>query len=67
MSRLSRRLITVPAATECRILERLNKFVVRIEIGESEELAFLQNTGRLREYVKRERSDFALRSRIPRS
>ncbi len=58
MSCLSRRLITVPAATECRILERLNKFVVRIKIGGSEELAFLQNTGRLREYVKRDKIGF---------
>lgn len=58
MSRLSRKLITVPTVTECRILERLNKFTVRIEVSGFEELAFLQNTGRLREYIRRDKIGF---------
>jgi len=53
-------LIKIPAARECRILERLNKFVVKIVVDETENLAFLQNTGRLQQYIERGRPGFCI-------
>jgi len=45
---------------ECLILERLNKFALRVKIGDQEYLAFLQNTGRLMDYVVHGRRGFCI-------
>lgn len=52
------RLLALRGVEECLILERVNRFTVRVEIEGQEELAFLQNTGRLLEYIVRGRGGF---------
>jgi len=47
------------------ILERLNRFTVMVEVGGRESLAFLQNTGRLLEYVVRGRRGFCIPVKRP--
>lgn len=37
--------------TECKLIERLNRFTVQVVIGGETRLAHLTNTGRLREYL----------------
>ena len=48
----------VPGSIECRIIERVNRFVVKVDLSGSEALAYLQNTGRLRDYLKPDRMGF---------
>ena len=50
---------------ECLILERLNRFTLRVKIGGQECLAFLQNTGRLMEYVVHGRRGFCIPIKKP--
>lgn len=52
------RLLIIQDAEECRILERLNRFTVRVEVDGRGELAYLQNTGRLLDHVRRGRRGF---------
>jgi sugar fermentation stimulation protein A len=54
------RIPTLRGVEECVILERLNRFTVRVEIGGWERLVFLQNTGRLLEYMVRGRRGFCI-------
>ncbi len=65
MKSSAQHLIKIPAASECKILERLNKFIVKIEIDETEDLAFLQNTGRLQQYIERGRMGFCIPIKKP--
>lgn len=51
-------LLTLQGVEECLIVERVNRFTMRVEIEGREELAFLQNTGRLLEYLMRGRRGF---------
>ncbi|MCC6023428.1 MAG: DNA/RNA nuclease SfsA [Thaumarchaeota archaeon] len=60
------RILTLRGVEECVILERLNRFTVRVEIGGWERLVFLQNTGRLLEYMVRGRRGFCIPVKRPR-
>ncbi|MCD6420975.1 MAG: DNA/RNA nuclease SfsA, partial [Thaumarchaeota archaeon] len=51
-------MMEVPGSIKCRVIERVNRFVVKIDLSGSEVLAYLQNTGRLREYLKQDRIGF---------
>lgn len=59
------RLLALQSVEECLILERLNRFTVRVEVGGRESLAFLQNTGRLLEYMVRGRRGLCIPVRGP--
>jgi len=52
------RLLVLRGVEECLILERLNRFTIRVKIDDQEDLVFLQNTGRLLEYIVRGRRGF---------
>ena len=58
MSRRLHALLEVPGSIECRIIGRVNRFVVKVDLSGSEALAYLQNTGRLRDYLKPDRIGF---------
>lgn len=60
------KLLTLQDVKECLVLERVNRFAVRVEIEGQEELAFLQNTGRLLEYIVRGRRGFCTPAARPR-
>ena len=47
---------------ECRIIERLNRFVVLIEIAETEYRAHITNTGRLSELIVRGQKAYCFRT-----
>lgn len=56
-------LIGVGDHYECRIIERLNRFVVLVEHGGDRWRAYINNTGRLRELLVRGRRAYCLDSR----
>jgi len=49
---------------ECRIIERLNRFVVTVEINGTSQRAYINNTGRLSEFVVRGRKAFCFKKPI---
>jgi sugar fermentation stimulation protein A len=53
-------LLSIENPQECRIVERLNRFVVRIEIQGRFHLAHINNTGRLLEYMVRGQMAYCL-------
>ncbi len=53
-------LLPLRGVGECLILERVNRFTVKVEIEGREGLAFLQNTGRLLGYIVRGRTGFCV-------
>ena len=53
-------LITFEQVMECIIVQRLNRFVVEVQIGKEPCLAWINNTGRLEEYLVRGRRAFCL-------
>ncbi len=55
MSRRFHALMEVPGSIECRVIGRVSRFVVKVDLSGSETLAYLQNTGRLQEYLKPDR------------
>jgi sugar fermentation stimulation protein A len=50
---------------ECRILERLNRFVVRVEISGKQHSMHINNTGRLEEFLVRGRKAFCTEIKNP--
>ena len=48
---MSTPLLTVEHVQNCRIIKRLNRFVVRVEIKGQAHLAHINNTGRLQEFL----------------
>lgn len=58
-------LIEVGEAIRCKIIKRLNKFVVRMSINGREDLAFVQNTGRLQQYLQKGRTGYCMRIEKP--
>lgn len=48
---LSMPLLTVEHVKNCRIIQRLNRFVVKVEIKKQIHLAHINNTGRLQEFL----------------
>jgi sugar fermentation stimulation protein A len=57
-----RRLMRIEAPQDCRIIERLNRFVVVIEVNGIAHRAHLTNTGRLAEFLVRGRKAFCFRT-----
>jgi len=53
-------LIKIPNSIKCKVIERVNRFIVKIDLSGSETLAYLQNTGRLREYLKPNKIGFCM-------
>jgi sugar fermentation stimulation protein A len=51
-------LLAIPNALSCRIVERINRFVVKIEIGGNARRAHITNSGRLHEFLVRGRAGF---------
>ena len=58
-------LLKLPTPIRCRILERVNRFKVKIELNEEIEYAHINNTGRLRELLIRGKRGFCLRFKKP--
>ena len=55
-------LLTVDKTQDCRIIERLNRFVVRIDIKGHSHLAHINNTGRLKEFLVRGRRAYCFKT-----
>ncbi len=53
-------LLTLEQVIECSVVRRVNRFVVEIQIGDREFHAWINNTGRLYEYLVRGRRAFCL-------
>ncbi|MCL7385359.1 MAG: DNA/RNA nuclease SfsA [Thaumarchaeota archaeon] len=60
------KLLVLQGVEECLILERLNRFTLRVEVKGRESFAFLQNTGRLLDYVVRGKRGFCIPIEKPR-
>jgi sugar fermentation stimulation protein A len=56
------RLFKIPGARSCQILERVNRFVVKIEAGGKIHKAHINNTGRLQEFLVSGRKGFCFRT-----
>ncbi|HUV79253.1 MAG TPA: hypothetical protein VMW40_00245 [Candidatus Bathyarchaeia archaeon] len=57
-----KRIIRIDNPPECRIIERLNRFVVKIEIKGSYHPAHINNTGRLAELLVKGQKAFCFRA-----
>lgn len=51
-------LFAIPKARTCRIVERINRFVVKIEMGRTLSRAHINNSGRLHEFLIRGKKAF---------
>ena len=51
-------MMEVPGSVKCRVIGRVSRFVVKVDLSGSETLAYLQNTGRLRGYLEPNRIGF---------
>ena len=60
-----KRIIRIDNPQECRIIERLNRFVVKIEITGSYHPAHITNTGRLAELLVKGQKAFCFRAQNP--
>jgi len=58
-------LLKLSSPIRCKILERVNRFKVKIELDGEIEYAHINNTGRLREYLTRGKRGFCLRFKKP--
>ena len=58
-------ILKLPTPIRCKILERVNRFKVKIEFDGRIEYAHINNTGRLREYLIRGKRGFCLRFEKP--
>ncbi|MBI2858264.1 MAG: DNA/RNA nuclease SfsA, partial [Chloroflexi bacterium] len=54
------KLLGIPSAVECGIIDRLNRIVVRVEHGGKVFRASINNTGRLHEFIVAERRAFCI-------
>ena len=45
------KILKVNNVTECSIIRRINMFVVKVKIGNNETLAYINNTGKLLNYL----------------
>ena len=60
-----KRVLEIPNTRTCRIIERINRFVVQIEIDETKRRAHINNTGRLEEFLVKGRKAFCFPSFHP--
>jgi len=63
MKEEQKRIIRIDDPQECRIIERLNRFVVKVEIKGNYHPAHINNTGRLSELLVTGRQAFCFRTR----
>lgn len=56
------RILRIDNAFECTIIERLNRFVVRVKEGGKLRMAHTNNTGRLHEFLIRGRKGFCMKT-----
>jgi sugar fermentation stimulation protein A len=59
------RLMLINNAVECRITSRVNRFKVLVETPYGEDYAYINNTGRLREYMVTGRTAYCLKRSKP--
>lgn len=57
--------IGVESPIECTIVQRLNRFVVEIQVNNNRQRAWINNTGRLKEYLFNGNIGFCTRNRRP--
>jgi sugar fermentation stimulation protein A len=57
-----KRIIRIDDPQECRIIERLNRFVVKVEINGNYHSAHINNTGRLSELLVKDREAFCFKT-----
>ncbi len=53
---------SLPYTTTCSILERKNRFVVEVKVGERKERAYINNTGRLKDILTINRTGYCIES-----
>ncbi len=58
-------LLSLENPIECRIVQRINRFVVEVQIGAGRYRAWINNTGRLLEFLEPGRAAFCLRRQSP--
>ncbi|MCD6468856.1 MAG: DNA/RNA nuclease SfsA, partial [Thermoplasmata archaeon] len=56
-------LITIKNVRECVIHRRINRFVVEIEVNGETKRGYINNTGRLLEYIKKGEKGFCLKNK----
>ncbi|KYH37760.1 MAG: sugar fermentation stimulation protein [Candidatus Bathyarchaeota archaeon B24] len=59
---MRRRLGDIPGVVECRVVNRLNRFVVEVSLAGAFTRAYINNTGRLREYLVMGRKGYCVRN-----
>jgi len=59
------RITVIEEPIECAILERINKFVVKVRVDGRPQRAYINNTGRLLRYLVRGRKGFCIRPAKP--
>ncbi len=60
-----RQIFRVNNVLECRVLDRINRFLVRIRVEDRICYAYINNTGRLRGYIGHNRKGFCIRFNEP--
>jgi len=60
-------LLSIENAAPCRIIERINRFVVKVEMEDRSHLAHITNTGRLEEFLTEGKQGFCFKTRPGRS
>jgi sugar fermentation stimulation protein A len=58
----AKKILRVPCPLECAIVERINRFVVKVLIDSKLRRAYINNTGRLPEYLVNGRKGFCIRT-----
>jgi len=56
-----RRVIKIENPVECRIVRRVNKFVVEVQMNGKTYKAYINNTGRLKDYIVNGKIGFCVR------
>ena len=59
------RVVKIEKVLVCRIIERLNRFVILVSIDGKEYSAHINSTGRLREFLVKDRKAFCIRQEMP--
>ncbi len=57
--------IGVESPLECTIIQRLNRFVVEVKVDSSLQWAWINNTGRLEEFLLKGKTGFCIRNEYP--
>lgn len=65
MMEMEARILAISNPVECQIIERVNRFVVEVRVEEGKRLAYINNTGRLYQFLVRDRPGFCVRNEKP--